>query len=147
MTRHTPPTRGDAFVMGHSIRSDFSNASQSMGVVTQENSIYGELTARDHLVLFCRLQGVTEHRIPTLVQESLLIMELGPHAYKPAKRLSGGMKRKLCTVRSNDKSRLACVVGGMHFFASVVTLAQINAYSLLKFLLVFLFLLLARRMA
>ena len=100
LTRHTAPTRGDAEVMGHSIRTAFPTAARSMGVVTQDNSLYGELTAAEHLWLFSRVRGVPEARIPSLVHDSLMVMELGPHAYKPSKRLSGGMKRKLCTALS-----------------------------------------------
>jgi ABC-type multidrug transport system ATPase subunit len=42
MTRHTPPTRGDALVMGHSIRTDFEGAAKCMGVVTQVHTHYDQ---------------------------------------------------------------------------------------------------------
>jgi len=148
MTRHTPPTRGDALVMGHSIRTDFQGAAKCMGVVTQvlplgtrgklfiivlsfrfcvlcfvfifvvvvvvvfashslsiffspqDNSLYGELDSVDHLWLFARVRGVPESDIPRLVEDCLNLMELQPHKHKPSKKLSGGMKRKLCTALS-----------------------------------------------
>ena len=71
MTRHTPPTRGDAFVMGHSIRTDFLGAAKCMGVVTQDNSLYAELYSSEHLWLFARVRGVPEVEIPKLVHECL----------------------------------------------------------------------------
>jgi len=100
MTRHTPSTRGDVFVMGNSVRQNFTAAARNMGVVTQDNSLYGELDAVTHLSLFARVRGVPEADIPLLVYESLSLMELHPHCRKPSKRLSGGMKRKLCTALS-----------------------------------------------
>ena len=54
----------------------------------------------EHLWLFARVRGVPDDEIPQLVDESLTVMELKPHCRKPSKRLSGGMKRKLCTALS-----------------------------------------------
>jgi ABC-type multidrug transport system ATPase subunit len=68
--------------------------------VTQENSLYAELDSIEHLWLFARIRGVPDFEIPRLVTESLALMELGPHRHKPSKKLSGGMKRKLCTALS-----------------------------------------------
>jgi len=100
MTRHTPPTRGDASVMGHSVRTDFSSAARCLGVVFQDNSLYGELDSVEHLWFFARIRGVADAEISKLVEDSLKVMELSPHSRKPSKRLSGGMKRKLCTALS-----------------------------------------------
>lgn len=121
MTRHTPSTRGDVFVMGKSVRSDFTSAARCMGVVTQDNSLYGELDAVAHLELFARVRGVPESDIASLVHDSLSLMELNPHCRKPSKRLSGGMKRKLCTALSlignpavvNNKKNL-CILCSIH---------------------------------
>jgi len=100
MTRHTPPTRGDASVMGHSVRTDFASAARCLGVVFQDNSLYGELDSVEHLWFFARIRGVADAEISKLVEDSLKVMELSPHSRKPSKRLSGGMKRKLCTALS-----------------------------------------------
>ena len=46
------------------------------------------------------MRGVPEADLPRLVDDVLLVTELGPHAMKRSSRLSGGMKRKLCTALS-----------------------------------------------
>jgi hypothetical protein len=75
MTRHTPPTRGNAFVMGHSVRTDFTRAAQCMGVVTQDNSLYGELDSVEHLWLFARIRGVPDSQVSCCM--CLIIYYLG----------------------------------------------------------------------
>ena len=57
LTRITEPTSGDALVAGHSILDDFQPAAESMGVVTQENSLCDLLTCHEHLVVFAMLRG------------------------------------------------------------------------------------------
>jgi ABC-type multidrug transport system ATPase subunit len=52
------------------------------------------------LWLFARVRGVPDGDIPRLVEDCLNLMELQPHKHKPSKKLSGGMKRKLCTALS-----------------------------------------------
>jgi len=49
-----------------------------------------------HLFLFARLRGVPEDLVKQVVDGTIDQLELTPHRYKLAMRLSGGMKRKLC---------------------------------------------------
>ena len=56
LTRHTDPTRGDCTIEGHSIRTHFQEAAQQMGVVTQDNTLYADLSCIDHLLLFGRVR-------------------------------------------------------------------------------------------
>jgi len=80
MTRHTPPTRGDARVMGHSVRTDFVGAAKCMGVVTQDNSLYGELDCVEHLWLFARVRGVPDRDIPQVSRHEHLLVPKRSHA-------------------------------------------------------------------
>lgn len=96
LTRHLVPTAGVAYIKGQSILSDFTKAAVNLGVVTQDNSLWPLLSVTGHLKLFARLRGVPEDSIDNLVDAVIDQLELSPHRYKLAGRLSGGMKRKLC---------------------------------------------------
>lgn len=96
LTRHYLPSAGDGFINNHSILGDFQKGATNLGVVTQNNSLWELLSVRDHLKLFARLRGVPEDMVYTVVDRTLDQLELTPHKFKLAGRLSGGMKRKLC---------------------------------------------------
>jgi ABC-type multidrug transport system ATPase subunit len=100
LTRHTTATRGEGKVKGNSVNAAFLDAAKSLGVVTQDNTLYDELSAIEHLELFCKIRGVSEESIAPTVLDALKLMELEPHKMKQSQRLSGGMKRKLCTAMS-----------------------------------------------
>merc|ERR1711998_696195 len=63
---------------------------------TQDNSLWDLLSVDGHLKLFARLRGVPEDQLMEIVEGVVDQLELTPHRYKLAGRLSGGMKRKLC---------------------------------------------------
>ena len=90
LTRHTIATRGEATVNGHSVNTAFTKAATSLGVVTQDNTLYDELSAQEHLELFCKIKGVLPEQLDETVQDALRLMELGPHSLKQSERLSGG---------------------------------------------------------
>lgn len=96
LTRHLNPTSGNAFIVQHSILSDFSRGASHLGVVTQNNSLWDRLSVEAHLKLFARLRGVPEDLVYKVVDGTIDQLELTPHRYKLAMSLSGGMKRKLC---------------------------------------------------
>ena len=62
----------------------------------QNNSLWDRLSVEAHLFLFARLRGVPEDLVKQVVDGTIDQLELTPHRYKLAMRLSGGMKRKLC---------------------------------------------------
>ena len=100
LTRHTAATRGEARVKGSSVNTSFLTAAESLGVVTQDNTLYDELSAVEHLELFSKIRGVPDDHLAATVRDALNLMELEPHKLKQSQRLSGGMKRKLCTAMS-----------------------------------------------
>jgi ATP-binding cassette subfamily A (ABC1) protein 3 len=96
LTRHIDPTSGDASIAGISILSSFPKAAHHLGVVTQNNSLWDVLTVEDHLTLFAGLRGVPVNMVKGVVDATIDQLELTPHRHKQSRRLSGGMKRKLC---------------------------------------------------
>ena len=90
------PNAGSMHIEGHSVSNDFTAASRHLGVVTQHNTLWENLSCIDHLRLFARLRGVPKAKLEALVTHTVDQMELGPYQHRLAGQLSGGMKRKLC---------------------------------------------------
>ncbi|XP_004706220.1 phospholipid-transporting ATPase ABCA3 [Echinops telfairi] len=97
LTGEEPLTSGDAFVWGHSIRSDLGKVRQRIGYCPQFDALLEHLTARETLVLYARLRGVPERHIGACVENTLRGLLLEPHANKLVRTYSGGNKRKLST--------------------------------------------------
>eukprot|EP00397_Hematodinium_sp_SG-2012_P000174 GEMP01000174.1.p1 GENE.GEMP01000174.1~~GEMP01000174.1.p1 ORF type:complete len:2794 (+),score=654.50 GEMP01000174.1:281-8662(+) len=69
-----------------------------IGVCLQQNALYEELTVEEHLRLFGVMKGVIgKDALNVLVEKALNeISQLRVKRHHAVKRLSGGMKRKLC---------------------------------------------------
>lgn len=56
LTGLIPPTSGDAYIFGYSIRNQMHLARRNLGVCPQHDVIWNALTVRDHLLLFAGLK-------------------------------------------------------------------------------------------
>ena len=90
-----PPTHGDAFIFGLSVRDDLSAIQEVMGSCPQDDILWWELTARDHLELYAHFKGVERSRVATAVNQMLEYVGLSDEANEPVRNFSGGMKRRL----------------------------------------------------
>eukprot|EP01105_Mastigella_eilhardi_P000276 TRINITY_DN1037_c0_g1_i2.p1 TRINITY_DN1037_c0_g1~~TRINITY_DN1037_c0_g1_i2.p1 ORF type:complete len:1665 (-),score=344.24 TRINITY_DN1037_c0_g1_i2:724-5268(-) len=100
LTGLVPPSEGDAFIEGCSVKSDLRTIRGKIGVCPQEDLLYDNLTAEEHLTLFGRLKGIPVSEIERKVKDMLASVDLGdllkPENYdKATGTFSGGMKRKL----------------------------------------------------
>jgi ABC-2 type transport system ATP-binding protein len=66
-----------------------------IGLVPQDLAIYPELSARENLMFFGRLQGLRGAGLASRVAEVLDLLGLADRAKDPTKEFSGGMKRRL----------------------------------------------------
>ena len=66
-----------------------------IGMVPQDLALYETLSARDNLIYFGRLYGVTGAALKERVSEVLEVLGLSDVAGKAPKKFSGGMKRRL----------------------------------------------------
>ncbi|MCL2501485.1 MAG: ABC transporter ATP-binding protein [Defluviitaleaceae bacterium] len=66
-----------------------------MGIVTQEITVFGELSARESLRYFGRLYGLKGTELESNVNRVLDFVGLAEHAKKKPKKFSGGMQRRL----------------------------------------------------
>lgn len=100
LTGDITPTSGDAELNHYSILKDLHKVQQNIGYCPQFDSLYDELSAREHLQLYARLRGVPHKDETKVVNWALKKLALTEFADKPSGTYSGGNKRKLSTAIS-----------------------------------------------
>lgn len=89
------PTKGDAFVMGHSVIRDPLAVKASLAVVPQEIALYQDLSARENLVFWGKMSGLRGKELYLRVEEVLELIGLTDRQKGRVDKYSGGMKRRL----------------------------------------------------
>src|SRR5215204_685375 len=89
------PTSGDATIGGHSVTRDPMAVKQVIGVVPQDLALYEELTARENLVFWGQMYGLSGRSLNNRVDEVLEQIGLTDKARNRVKTYSGGMKRRV----------------------------------------------------
>ncbi len=89
------PTKGDAQVAGHSIRSAAAQVKAAIGVVPQEIALYPDLSASENLRFWGRMYGMGGSALRGRAEELLDTVGLADRAKDKVETFSGGMKRRL----------------------------------------------------
>jgi ABC-2 type transport system ATP-binding protein len=89
------PTAGDASIGGHSISKEPMAVKQVIGVVPQEIALYEDLTARENLIFWGQMYGLSGKSLNSRVDEVLEQIGLVDKAKNQVKTYSGGMKRRV----------------------------------------------------
>ncbi len=89
------PTSGDATIRGHSITKNPMAVKQVIGVVPQELALYEDLTARENLIFWGQMYGLSGKSLTNRVDEVLEQIGLTDKAKNRVKTYSGGMKRRV----------------------------------------------------
>jgi ABC-2 type transport system ATP-binding protein len=89
------PTSGDATIGGHSITKDPMAVKQVIGVVPQDIALYEDLTARENLIFWGQMYGLSGKALNSRVDEVLEQIGLTDKAKNRVKTYSGGMKRRV----------------------------------------------------
>jgi ABC-2 type transport system ATP-binding protein len=89
------PTKGDARVMGHSVKSDPLAVKAAIGVVPQEIALYEDLSARENLTFWSKMVGLRGGALKQRVGEVLEVTGLTERQKGRVSKFSGGMKRRL----------------------------------------------------
>jgi len=89
------PTAGRASIDGHDIVREQFAVRQSIGVMFQDPSLDGNLTAMENLDFHARLYNVDPKVLPDRRRELLAMVELTDRTRDLVKTFSGGMKRRL----------------------------------------------------
>jgi len=86
---------GEVVVAGRPVDIGATEAKAKIGYVPQDLAIYPDLTARENLVFFGRLQRMGGRDLATRVDEILALTDLTDRAKDRVDSFSGGMKRRL----------------------------------------------------
>ena len=89
------PTSGEATIGGHSITKDPMAVRNLIGVVPQELALYDDLSARENLIFWGQMYGLSGKALRTRVDEVLVQIGLADKASNRIKTYSGGMKRRV----------------------------------------------------
>jgi ABC-2 type transport system ATP-binding protein len=88
------PDGGEVHVAGHRMHADAVEAKAAIGLVPQEIALYPDLTARENLRFFGRLQRLSGKDLDIRVDEVLEVVGLADRADENIETYSGGMQRR-----------------------------------------------------
>jgi ABC-2 type transport system ATP-binding protein len=89
------PTSGDAWVMGHHVQREAREVKRSIGVVPQDIALYADMSARENLLFWGRMQGMGGMALRRRAREVMEIIGLSDRAGGRVETFSGGMKRRV----------------------------------------------------
>jgi ABC-2 type transport system ATP-binding protein len=86
---------GGVEVFGTTQRPGLMDLKRRIGLVTQEITVFDDLSARENLQFFGGLYGLRGQELKDRIEETLAFVGLAENADKRVKKHSGGMKRRL----------------------------------------------------
>jgi linearmycin/streptolysin S transport system ATP-binding protein len=89
------PTSGEAIIGGHSVTKEPMAVRNMIGVVPQELALYDDLSARENLVFWGQMYGLSGKALMIRVEAVLEQIGLTDRAKERVKAYSGGMKRRV----------------------------------------------------
>jgi ABC-2 type transport system ATP-binding protein len=95
LTTLLQPTEGKLTLAGHDVVKEQNTTRQVFGIVFQDPSLDGDLTAYENLELHGVLYKLDKKSIPVRAEELLKLVELWDRKDSLVKTFSGGMKRRL----------------------------------------------------
>ena len=93
------PSRGSAFVAGKDVVDDALSVRKEIGVVFQETTLDGDLTAEENLRFCTRLYGLSRKESKLRIDEALALFGLTDRRDNRVRTFSGGMRRALDLAR------------------------------------------------
>jgi len=101
MSGLSPPTAGDILIYNKSVRKSPSAIQSELGICPQEDILFKDLTALEHLQLYSGLKGAENSReLEDVLYNRLKAVQLYTVRNARAKTYSGGMKRRLSMIIS-----------------------------------------------
>src|SRR5665811_1216584 len=89
------PSGGDAHVAGHSVVREAQAVKEVIGVVPQDIALYPDMSARENLVFWGRMYGLSGDALGKRVDEILELITLVDRQKDRVEKFSGGMKRRV----------------------------------------------------
>jgi len=94
------PTDGELTVLGLDTTKQGAQIRARLGVVPQEDTLDGEMSVFENLVIYARYFGIKYKVARERARELLEFVRLSDRADKKVEELSGGMKRRLTIARA-----------------------------------------------
>lgn len=90
-----PIDSGEITVLGKNLKKQSLEIKKEIGLVTQEVTIFEDLSVWDNLAFFGGIYGLRGEVLKTNIEEALKIVGLADQKKKLPSKFSGGMKRRL----------------------------------------------------
>ena len=95
LTGLLPLSAGEAHVEGIDVRTDSEGVRERIGYMSQNFSLYYDLTVEENLQFYGRIYSLDAARLKRRMEEIVQINGLGPYLKRLSAQLSGGWKQRL----------------------------------------------------